>query len=244
MTPCPDRRHRTISRALQLFLGLSMAAAAHAAPTVGPSALTGADGTWNRIPFIDQGTPLGYLVVSDAVHGRLLAFEGSKGTSWSLDLSATEATWSAIPALGSPPPPLNDPAAIYDPARNRVIVHGGANPTTNVTMGDVWALDLDGTPTWEQVTVSGLALRRQGHTATYDPIGDRMIVFGGLEHLTRRVRTHGRTRRTHSRSRAPRRGSRWPSRERRRQAAGITRRRTTPCAGDSWCSEARRTRRR
>src|SRR2546428_14021195 len=47
-------------------------------------------------------------------------------------------------------------------------------------MNDVWTLALSGKPTWSKLSPSGIKpAARSFHTATYDPMRDRMIVFGG-----------------------------------------------------------------
>src|SRR5439155_73218 len=45
---------------------------------------------------------------------------------------------------------------------------------------DVWALSLSGTPQWTRIEATGVApAPRYRHSAIYDPVRDRMIVFGG-----------------------------------------------------------------
>jgi hypothetical protein len=62
-----------------------------------------------------------------------------------------------------------------------MIVFGGAD---NDYMGDVWALSLSGNPTWTRLFPSGGPPGPRGfHSAIYDPVGDRMIVYGGANHL-------------------------------------------------------------
>ncbi|HXS81896.1 MAG TPA: kelch repeat-containing protein, partial [Methylomirabilota bacterium] len=82
-------------------------------------------------------------------------------------------------AAGTPPSPRHAASAIYDPARERMILYGGvtADPAA---VGEVWELTLSGTPTWTQLTPTGGApAARQSHSAVYDPASDAMIVFGG-----------------------------------------------------------------
>src|SRR5437762_8982329 len=44
----------------------------------------------------------------------------------------------------------------------------------------VWALSLTGTPTWSSIVPLGTPPPpRVGHLAVYDPVRDRMLVFGG-----------------------------------------------------------------
>jgi hypothetical protein len=66
--------------------------------------------------------------------------------------------------------------AIYDPVRDRMVVYGNEGPGAN----DVWALTLSGTPLWTPLApAGGPPPARYGHTAIYDPLRDRMVVFGG-----------------------------------------------------------------
>jgi hypothetical protein len=58
-----------------------------------------------------------------------------------------------------------------------MIVFGGTNDTT--LFDDVWALSLAGVPAWSQIAASGGPSPRYRHSAVYDPVRDRMIMFGG-----------------------------------------------------------------
>ena len=99
------------------------------------------------------------------------------GDAWRTPVAAALA-WSAD--LTPPTPTAVEQAAgIYDPVRRRMLVYGGLNGTVQSTL---WALGLDGTPQWTLLTPVGStppALRQ--HTAVYDPVRDRMVVYGGLE---------------------------------------------------------------
>ncbi len=68
--------------------------------------------------------------------------------------------------------------AVYDPVRDRMVVFGGCS---GPYLNDVWALSLAGTPAWTQLSPSGSTppVARYSHTAIYDPVRDRMVVFGG-----------------------------------------------------------------
>jgi len=77
-----------------------------------------------------------------------------------------------------PPPARGDHAAIYDPVRRRVVVFGGQD---GPALDDLWALSLRGTPAWSRLTPAGNApSARSGHSAIYDPVRDRIVVFGGF----------------------------------------------------------------
>src|SRR3989442_2617490 len=46
---------------------------------------------------------------------------------------------------------------------------------------ETWELRLSGAPAWNRLSPEGgLPEQRQGHSAIYDPLRDRMIVFGGV----------------------------------------------------------------
>ena len=160
----------------QLLLIASSAAMAVAGP---------ADGTWS--PASPPGARFGHASAYDPVRDRMLFFGGTNGFSGTgavnaqlhvLDLSETDPAWTNLTAAGSPPPARYAHTMVYDPVRDRMLVFGGY--TNAVFLQDVWALSLTGTPTWTQLAPSGTPPAvRWGHVAAYDPIGDRMIVFGG-----------------------------------------------------------------
>jgi hypothetical protein len=105
---------------------------------------------------------------------------------WALSL-ATPPAWTVLVPNGTPPDPRAHHNAIYDPARDRMLVFGGVfyDSTeyyfnTEQHFNDVWALSLDGTPDWSALVPAGTPpSARSGQSATYDPVGDRIVVFGG-----------------------------------------------------------------
>jgi predicted small integral membrane protein len=132
-----------------------------------------------------SGTPpsgrAGHSAIYDPVRDRVMVFAGysSSGLNdvWALSLASTP-TWTQLTPSGTPPSARYRPSAIYDPVRDRMVVFGGWSGTF---INDVWALSLTGTPVWTQLTPSGTSPSvRVYHTAIYDPVRDRMVVFGGL----------------------------------------------------------------
>jgi len=95
--------------------------------------------------------------------------------TWQLSLDDPP-TWSRLVTRGEGPKGMYF-AAIYDPVRRQMIVSGGYGPPLYGPRRDVWALTLQGEPEWRRLSASGP--QRAGHAATYDPVEDRMIVFGG-----------------------------------------------------------------
>ena len=121
--------------------------------------------------------------VYDAARSRLLVFGGWNGASslnesWELDFLPTP-TWKPFIVLGTPPPSRFGHTMVYDTLRDRLVLYGGSDNST--LYGDAWTLDLGGTPVWTQLTPGGTPPDgRVGHNAMYDPLRDRMIVFGGF----------------------------------------------------------------
>ena len=104
-------------------------------------------------------------------------------------------TWTQLSPLGTAPGPRRQHTAVYDGSTNRMIVFGG-DPCTANPSNDVWMLSnangRGGTPAWTQLATVGPGApcassatpcafpARSAHSAVYDPISNRMIVFGGL----------------------------------------------------------------
>ena len=159
--------------------------------TLGPRA------SWVQVSR-DSAPPgrYGHVATLDPVADRMIVFGGVglnppdyEGPSelalddlWQLPLGGTQ-PWSRIEAEGSPPPARFMDTAIYDPPRRRMLVFGGRD--FQRTFGDLWALSLDGPPRWTPLDVTGAGPGpRYGHRAVYDPVGDRMILFGGRDGAT------------------------------------------------------------
>jgi hypothetical protein len=134
-----------------------------------------------------SGTPpggrWGHGAIYDPVRDRMVVFggygSGYLNDVWALSLAGTPA-WTQLAPSGTPPNARRYHSAIYDPVRDRMVVFGGYGGS-NSNRNDVWALSLAGTPAWTQLTASGTPPgARYGHSATYDPVNDRMVVFGGI----------------------------------------------------------------
>jgi hypothetical protein len=139
---------------------------------------------WRRLEFIGPTPPprTEHTAIYDAPNQRMVIFGGAGATgslqdTWALTFDETP-SWQPIDATG-PPCGRDEHAAVYDPVRQRMLVLGGRDDLWN-ELDDVWALSLDGTPTWQQLTIWGPEpLARFSHVAVYDPTGDRILLHGG-----------------------------------------------------------------
>ena len=96
---------------------------------------------------------------------------------WSLDLTQGAESWTQLTTSGMQPTPRSSASAIVDSVNNRLIILYGeaGGPGLN----DLYSLDLTAL-IWLQLFPSGAPPSpRFEHSAIYDPIGHRMIVFGG-----------------------------------------------------------------
>jgi hypothetical protein len=122
-----------------------------------------------------------HSAIYDPVGDRMIIFGGrdvgsSFKDAWALSLGEYPKRWRQLPdapmARGR-----YEHTAIYDPDRESMWVFGGND---GFFCNDTWALTLGAEPAWSSVTPGGsLPGTRRGHTAIYDPLQKRMVVFGG-----------------------------------------------------------------
>lgn len=147
---------------------------------------------WQPLPAVGTRPNGGYGMTSvyDAKGDRMLIFGGSTSDSyyganndvWELTLRG-DPQWNLITTTGTRPVPRRSGAAIFDPLRNRMVIYGGfdAVPGSDQFLGDAWALDFDSSPPeWTQLSPAGtIPPGRDAMSAAYDPLHDRMILYGG-----------------------------------------------------------------
>jgi hypothetical protein len=135
-------------------------------PRTGAVTSTGEGAAWLRGPFMAY----------DAGSDRIIVFGGLADGTWAYDPAAD--TWTRMqPATH--PSARNYGAMAYDPVSDRVILFGGSG-TDDRALGDTWAYDVD-TDTWTELSPQGGPGVRQYTAMVYDPVGQRMILFGGLD---------------------------------------------------------------
>lgn len=126
-----------------------------------------------------------FPTVYDPLRDRIVVFQdvalsgpGRTGIH-QLDLR-TSPTWSVTEFEGGDPGGIIHYSAIYDPKHDRIIGFGGlAFPVTH----ELWTVSLAaGYPVWQALSPPGSRPpTRFGHSAIYDPVGERMILFGGQD---------------------------------------------------------------
>ena len=148
------------------------------------------DDTWSLtlgsapqwVPLAPDGSPSGRKAMAmtyDPLRHRLIMFGGYDGSYqndvWTLSLDG-DPVWTRLNPTGTRPSGRMFTVAAYDPIADRLIVFGG-HP---IELNDTWELSLAGTPAWKQLSPSGpLPSPRYGHVGIFDPVGDRLVIFGG-----------------------------------------------------------------
>jgi hypothetical protein len=144
---------------------------------------------WQRVLVTGSDFPearVGFAAAYDSLRNRIIVFGGTTnplGDVWALTLGDTP-TWTQIAPLGTPPAARCGAAAIYDPARDRMVLFGGSvlPDYSGAAFADTWALSLAGTPAWSPLATGGTSpSARQAASAVYDPWNDRMLIFGGWD---------------------------------------------------------------
>jgi len=160
----------------------------------------GLGGTAAWVQLNPTGAPparrAGHTVVYDAASNRMVLFGGGGGQGppffndvWVLEHAnglGGNPSWIQLNQTGTPPSVREDHTAIYDTAKNQMVVFGGWQ-TAGVNQfyfSDVWMLKnangLGGIPEWGQFSPAGTPpSARELATAVYDLNSNRMIVFGG-----------------------------------------------------------------
>lgn len=89
--------------------------------------------------------------------------------------------WQMHPTAPPDGPKRISAAAVLDSTQSRLILFGGFDPEMECATNDLWQLDLSGpAPRWLRLDAEGdQPPARWRHTAVFDPVTRRMLVFGG-----------------------------------------------------------------
>jgi len=164
--------------------------------------LTHADGSggtpeWIELPSFPGPAPAsGHAIGYNPTHNRMVASQGGQycwapeGDMWVLDHAnglGTSAGWTNFSIPGTPPSPRHDAVFAYDPNGNRLIVYGGRTPCSSV-LSDAFVLsNADGAPdvssAWNSLGAGASPVfpGLYGAPGGYDPLFDRLVVFGGMK---------------------------------------------------------------
>jgi hypothetical protein len=99
-------------------------------------------------------------------------FDPPFGDTWIWD----GGDWKDIVTTNSPPP-LQNSALAYDDRRDRCVLFGGGTAGAGrQTLGETW--EFDGRD-WAEITPEHSPSPRTRHTMVYDPVRERVVLFGG-----------------------------------------------------------------
>lgn len=153
-------------------------AAALLAPSVSPGAAR-----WELLAGPDDPPPFSGRAVHDSRRQRLVFLEGlNPGEVWTLSLPAVGTpAWRRVFVRGPLPPTRFEPTTVYDSLADRVLMFGGDGAQA---YDDVWALELDADPpAWTELhPQAGPPPPRRGAVAVFDPVANRLVVWGGRSH--------------------------------------------------------------
>ena len=125
--------------------------------------------------------PAGFSIGNKGYVGTGIDYPTHFRDFWEYTAEAAQAPWIELAPTGGPPRARELLVAVYDPATNRMIIHGGGDGTN--ALNDAWVLtNADGTetnsPTWTKLLPAN-PLRRRNQAAVYDSLTNRMVIFGG-----------------------------------------------------------------
>ena len=144
---------------------------------------------WEKLSGeIGPGARAEHSSVVDPAKLRMILFGGRNGVSrlndvWELNWSTGLFNWKELDITGTPPSARSGHSAVYDAAKDRMIIFGGFDGKNR--LNDIWVLDLSepGSGRWEPVSPEGdlaPAVREQHIAIREANAGSfRMVVFGG-----------------------------------------------------------------
>lgn len=145
---------------------------------------------WSQLQISGKAPPAreSASAIYDSTNNILTIYGGDAGRTLFSDVwvlsgangSGTSASWTQLAPTGTPPAARTGHTATYDSVNDRMTIFGGTNGTK--TLSDSWVLTSAngvGTPSWQNIKVSGTAPSLSYHSAVYDQALNRMYVFAG-----------------------------------------------------------------
>jgi N-acetylneuraminic acid mutarotase len=117
-----------------------------------------------------------------AVAAALLILAAAGGGTWAATHSRAQDhnIWTKLSPAGELPSARNAQSMVYDPSSHRVIMFGGETFSYAPHFNDTWAYDPTAN-TWTELSPQGsLPPARYGQSLVYDPLTQRVIMFGGF----------------------------------------------------------------
>lgn len=128
---------------------------------------------------------VGHKSVYDPIRDRMLVFGGRRlgAPMIAMPFTGTQAWTDVVPGASTKPSNRTGSGVVYDPVRDRVIVFSGGTVQNNLPyLRDLWSLNMTPSDQWVQLTTSSLRpTSRSGAAMCFDPIRDRLVVFGGRD---------------------------------------------------------------
>jgi hypothetical protein len=136
----------------------------------------------NRTPPLDAPASRYYPTVAwNPLNGRTCLFGGEDMQSGSALNDYWEwdgKTWTEVATSGARPPARAYAALSFDPARNSMILYGGAGYPNPGGLQDTWELTAAGT--WAELHPAGNPGGLMGHGMVADTARKKILLFGGM----------------------------------------------------------------
>lgn len=123
----------------------------------------------------------GHSTVYDPVRSRMVVFGGNtegghSADSWALRLDGS-GRWDALHL-----PPIRNYSLVLDPVARDVLMFGGEREVPTHLSDQLFTFDLDAGADWRQVSANApIPSPRYAQRAAWDPVRDRMLMFGGYD---------------------------------------------------------------
>ena len=129
--------------------------------------------------------------IMDPLRSRMAVFGGEDNDATIDGSTLSNETWAFDPGtmtwtpffFSGTPSFRSGHSAVYDAANQRMVTLGGTiatSPSVSLT-NELWGLRLDATTSWSILDTGTGPAARYGHSAVYDSVFNRMIIFGGFD---------------------------------------------------------------